>query len=61
MDGMTKPEKIARLMTAYRRLPPDGRDTLDKTVRDLAALPTLPGRTAPPEKAAGESPRIKKG
>ncbi|GHV60678.1 hypothetical protein AGMMS49587_02810 [Spirochaetia bacterium] len=58
---MTKPEKRAHLIAAYRKMKSDQRHVLDKTVRDLAALPTLPGRTAPPEKAAGESPQIKKG
>ena len=50
-DGsMTRQEKRARLIAAYRRMNPQQRHGLDKTVRRLAALPALPERTASPEK-----------
>jgi hypothetical protein len=50
MDGdMTKQEKRARLIATYRKINPDQRHVLDQTVRDLAALPALPGLKAPPK------------
>jgi hypothetical protein len=54
---MTKQEKETRLAAAYQRMSPDGRDVLDRTVRQLAALPTLPGRTTPPQMATSAEMR----
>lgn len=47
---MTKQEKRARLIARYRKMKSDQRHALDKTIRDLAALPTLPVRTVSPGK-----------
>jgi hypothetical protein len=56
-DGsMTKQEKRARLIAAYRKMKIGQRDALDKTVRDLAALPVVSGR-----KGLGDGVRVRKG
>ncbi|MFP3043784.1 hypothetical protein LQZ19_18385 [Treponema primitia] len=42
---MTRKEKQARLIAGYHKISPGGRGILDKTVRDLAELPSLPTKT----------------
>jgi hypothetical protein len=41
LNDLTKHEKRARLMAAYRRMNLTQRDVLDKTIRGLAKFPSL--------------------
>jgi hypothetical protein len=54
---MIKQEKRAYLIVAYRRMNSEQRRNLDKTVRQLAAFPVLPGRTALPRRQQAEIKR----
>jgi hypothetical protein len=61
MDDMTRQKRQARLIAGYHRISPGQRDVLNKTVRRLTELPSVPLKTVSRRNNAEEAGKSAKG